>query len=207
MIHYIILVSSKIFHNIQFLLQRTEESTKVMIEKLMKEQEERHSRERNSRDHTPVSPQLVSAQTSITPPHGIAGVYNGQVIPEGHYMVGKILFNPQEILGHGCEGTFVYKGRFDGRHVAVKRLLPECFSFADREVELLRESDQHPNVVRYYCMEQDSQFRYIALELCAATLSDYVENKREVNLCDLDHISLLHQATMGLDHLHSLDIG
>ena len=34
----------------------------------------------------------------------------------------------------------------------MKRLLPECFSFADREVELLRESDQHPNVVRYFCM-------------------------------------------------------
>ena len=43
-------------------------------------------------------------------------------------------------------------GRFDERPVAVKRLLPECFSFADREVELLRESDQHPNVIRYYCM-------------------------------------------------------
>ena len=56
-------------------------------------------------------------------------------------------------------------------------------------------------------MEQDSQFRYIALELCAATLTDYVEKKRQVNLCDLNHISLLQQATMGLDHLHSLDIG
>ncbi len=46
----------------------------------------------------------------------------------------------------------VYRGRFDGRDVAVKRLLPECFSFADREVELLRESDLHPNVIRYFCM-------------------------------------------------------
>lgn len=44
------------------------------------------------------------------------------------------------------------RGTFEGRAVAVKRLLPECFSFADREVELLRESDQHPNVIRYFCM-------------------------------------------------------
>jgi len=44
------------------------------------------------------------------------------------------------------------RGMFDGRSVAVKRLLPECFSFADREVELLRLSDQHSNVIRYYCM-------------------------------------------------------
>ena len=48
--------------------------------------------------------------------------------------------------------TVYCRGRFDGRDVAVKRLLPECFSFADREVELLRESDQHPNVIRYFCM-------------------------------------------------------
>jgi len=41
---------------------------------------------------------------------------------------------------------------FDGRYVAIKRLLPDCFSFADREVELLRLSDQHSNVIRYYCM-------------------------------------------------------
>lgn len=47
---------------------------------------------------------------------------------------------------------FYYRGKFDHRSVAVKRLLPECFSFADREVELLRESDQHPNVIRYFCM-------------------------------------------------------
>ena len=44
------------------------------------------------------------------------------------------------------------RGKFDGRDVAVKRLIPECFNFADREVELLRESDQHANVIRYFCM-------------------------------------------------------
>lgn len=43
------------------------------------------------------------------------------------------------------------RGTFDGREVAVKRMIPECFSLADREVQLLRESDQHPNVIRYFC--------------------------------------------------------
>lgn len=61
---------------------------------------------------------------------------------------------------------------FDNRHVAVKRILPECFSFADREVQLLRESDEHPNVIRYFCTERDRQFQYIAIELCAATLQE-----------------------------------
>jgi serine/threonine-protein kinase/endoribonuclease IRE1 len=61
---------------------------------------------------------------------------------------------------------------FDNRDVAVKRILPECFSFADREVQLLRESDEHPNVIRYFCTEKDRQFQYIAIELCAATLQE-----------------------------------
>ena len=37
-------------------------------------------------------------------------------------------------------------------------------------INFFRESDEHPNVIRYFCMEQCRQFRYIALELCAATL-------------------------------------
>uniref|UniRef100_A0A4W5R8V9 non-specific serine/threonine protein kinase n=1 Tax=Hucho hucho TaxID=62062 RepID=A0A4W5R8V9_9TELE len=86
--------------------------------------------------------------------------------------VGKITFRPKNVLGHGAEGTIVYKGQFDNRSVAVKRILPECFSFADREVDLLRESDEHPNVIRYFCTERDRQFQYIAIELCAASLQE-----------------------------------
>lgn len=52
----------------------------------------------------------------------------------------------------------------------MKRILPECVEFAEREVQLLRESDEHPNVIRYFCTERDRQFIYIAIELCAATL-------------------------------------
>uniref|UniRef100_A0A668SMB1 non-specific serine/threonine protein kinase n=1 Tax=Oreochromis aureus TaxID=47969 RepID=A0A668SMB1_OREAU len=88
--------------------------------------------------------------------------------------VGNITFHPKEVLGHGAEGTIVYKGQFDNRPVAVKRILPECFSFADREVQLLRESDEHPNVIRYFCTERDRQFQYIAIELCAASLQEVI---------------------------------
>lgn len=126
-------------------------------------------------------------------------------LPDGLVRVGKITFHPDQLLGKGCEGTFVYRGEFDSRRVAVKRLLPECFTFADREVALLRESDAHPNVIRYYCMEQDRMFRYIALELCQATLSEYVQGKCDRSL--IKHLDILRQATSGLEHLHSLDIG
>uniref|UniRef100_A0A8C9Z3P6 non-specific serine/threonine protein kinase n=1 Tax=Sander lucioperca TaxID=283035 RepID=A0A8C9Z3P6_SANLU len=95
--------------------------------------------------------------------------------------VGNITFRPKEVLGHGAEGTIVYKGQFDNRAVAVKRILPECFSFADREVQLLRESDEHPNVIRYFCTERDRQFQYIAIELCAASLQEVINSS-------IDHV-------------------
>ncbi|RZF48446.1 hypothetical protein LSTR_LSTR007931 [Laodelphax striatellus] len=95
-------------------------------------------------------------------------------------------------------------GEFDARAVAVKRLLPDCFTLADREVRMLRESDAHPNVVRYFCTEHDAQFRYIALELCAATLQDYVERRRFTDVISPEDV--LKQSTAGLMHLHNLNI-
>lgn len=56
--------------------------------------------------------------------------------------------------------------------MAVKRLLRECFGLVRREVELLQESDRHPNVLRYFCTERGPQFHYIALELCQASLRE-----------------------------------
>lgn len=137
------------------------------------------------------------------------GNYHELVVSEdGINQVGKISFDPQVVLGKGCEGTFVFKGSFEERDVAVKRLLPECFTFADREVSLLRESDAHENVVRYFCTEQDRQFRYIAVELCSATVQEYTEGKISDEIKNnISMIEVLRQATNGLMHLHSLNIG
>lgn len=78
-------------------------------------------------------------------------------LDSGETKVGKITFHPDQLLGKGCEGTFVFRGKFENRDVAVKRLLPDCFTLADREVALLRESDSHENVVRYFCTENVSK--------------------------------------------------
>ncbi|XP_051171210.1 serine/threonine-protein kinase/endoribonuclease IRE2 [Leptopilina boulardi] len=146
-----------------------------------------------------------SRDSSRTGSNGKNGdVYIPEEIGEGLVRVGKITFNTSEVLGKGCEGTFVYKGEFDGRPVAVKRLLPDCFTFADREVALLRESDAHANVVRYFCTEHDRMFRYIALELAEATLQDYVAGRYNRGKISIKNI--LKQATAGLSHLHFLDI-
>ncbi len=127
---------------------------------------------------------------------------------DGEVKVGKITFNSNQVLGKGCEGTFVFKGAFEKRDVAVKRLLPECFTLADREVSLLRESDAHENVVRYFCTEQDRQFKYIAVELCSSTLQDYIEGGLDGELRSKISVrEILKQATNGLLHLHVLHIG
>ena len=111
--------------------------------------------------------------------------------------------------------SFFNRGSFDGRPVAVKRILPECYEMANHEVDqqkiiiiscfifwqvdLLRHSDEHPNVVRYFCMvsvkyrliiychcvhlhiqqEEDDVFKYIVLELCETTL-DEVSNIKSI---------------------------
>ena len=66
-----------------------------------------------------------------------------------------------------CDGV---QGSFDGRAVAVKRVLREFVAVAEQEVALLRRADHHPHVVRYFCLEHDGDFAYIALQLCVATL-------------------------------------
>ncbi|XP_061425965.1 LOW QUALITY PROTEIN: serine/threonine-protein kinase/endoribonuclease IRE1-like [Lethenteron reissneri] len=123
----------------------------------------------------------------------------------GIVAVGKISFDSRDVLGRGAEGTFVYRGHFDGRAVAVKRVLSDCVAFAEREAQLLRESDAHAHVVRYFCTERDRQFHYIAIELCASTLHQYVEGER-FDRRGLEPLTLLYQTMSGLAHLHSLNI-
>uniref|UniRef100_A0A673UQ98 Serine/threonine-protein kinase/endoribonuclease IRE2 n=1 Tax=Suricata suricatta TaxID=37032 RepID=A0A673UQ98_SURSU len=120
-------------------------------------------------------------------------------------VVGKISFNPKDVLGRGAGGTFVFRGQLEGRAVAVKRLLRECFGLVRREVQLLQESDRHPNVLRYFCTERGPQFHYIALELCQASLQEYVENP-ELERWSLEPGEALQQLMSGLAHLHSLHI-
>jgi hypothetical protein len=115
------------------------------------------------------------------------------------------------VLGVGSHGTVVYAGTFEGRSVAVKRLLREFYDLADSEVKLLRDSDSHPNVVRYYFKEECQQFMYLALELCHASLYDIVEkrdsNPQMITAWDLmDPRDAVHQILSGLTYLHGINI-
>nr|XP_057921329.1 serine/threonine-protein kinase/endoribonuclease IRE1 isoform X3 [Doryrhamphus excisus] len=171
---------------------------KQMKAKQQQQQQQRQELPLESQAQRTQTATLISDAATLSTETNLSSAENNDI------HVGKISFTTSQVLGHGSSGTFVFRGNFDGRHVAVKRILPECFEVADREVQLLRESDMHPNVIRYFCTERDRLFTYIAIELCAATLQQYVEDPS----CfpDLNPITLLEQTTCGLSHLHSLNI-
>ena len=110
--------------------------------------------------------------------------------------------------GFGSHGTVVFKGSLQGRAVAVKRLLQDFVTLAAREVTVLQESDDHPNVIRYYYQEAQANFLYIALELCPATLADVIERPdqfRDIAVA-FEPKRALRQITSGMRHLHALKI-
>ncbi|ORZ35034.1 kinase-like domain-containing protein [Catenaria anguillulae PL171] len=130
--------------------------------------------------------------------------------PDGTTHIGRLVLTDQP-LGYGSHGTVVYRGRYDGRDVAVKRLLRDFYDVASHEVSLLVESDDHYNVIRYYCKEECDRFLYIGLELCDASLADVVEGTGQGEVFDELRKGwvasrILYQVLCGLHHLHGLKI-
>jgi hypothetical protein len=127
-----------------------------------------------------------------------------------------------EVLGFGGHGTVVYKGKLEGRYVAVKRMLKAYHASSDREISFLIESDGHPNVVRYFLKEVKGDFVYLALELCDMNLQDLITvmTRHKLNLMppqsrerskEIRHIenatkTLLFEIASGVIHIHSLRI-
>ncbi|KAL2163572.1 hypothetical protein VTH06DRAFT_5630 [Thermothelomyces fergusii] len=129
----------------------------------------------------------------------------------GHILkMGSLEVNEAEQLGTGSNGTIVFAGKWDGRDVAVKRMLVQFNEIASHETRLLRESDDHPNVIRYYAQQERASFLYIALELCQASLADIIQKPhcyRELAQAgERDLPGVLYQIASGLSHLHSLRI-
>lgn len=138
--------------------------------------------------------EVITADSLSTPPTGLPA--------------GSLLDVSKDVIGYGSHGTVVLKGTFENREVAVKRMLLDFYEVASQEVSLLQESDDHPNVIRYFCKQINDRFLYIALELCPGTLEDFVEKPEKFS--DLNSLLLtndiLYQIASGVHHLHCLKI-
>ncbi|KAL9238083.1 hypothetical protein vseg_012556 [Gypsophila vaccaria] len=100
--------------------------------------------------------------------------YTGQVnVQFDGRQIGKLYVSKDEIA-KGSNGTVVLEGTYDGRRVAVKRLVRTHHDVALKEIQNLMASDQHSNVVRFYGVEQDSDFVYLSLERCLCSLNDLI---------------------------------
>lgn len=120
---------------------------------------------------------------SLEVSNGSSGSGSGGYVPRrslsGWMNVGCLLVS-SKVLGIGSHGTIVYEGKMmpGERKVAVKRLLRQFFESARKEISLLVQLDEaSPHVVRYFAMEEDSEFIYLALELCANTLAERVTER------------------------------
>ena len=98
------------------------------------------------------------------------------------------MFVSNREIAKGSNGTVVYEGFYEGRKVAVKRLVQAHHDVAFKEIQNLIASDRHPNIVRWYGVEYDHDFVYLSLEHCSCSLNDLIE--AYTNSCRKSLISL-----------------
>ncbi|KAK5090468.1 bifunctional endoribonuclease/protein kinase ire1 [Lithohypha guttulata] len=134
-------------------------------------------------------------------------------LKDGMVQVGRLTYDSklESCLGQGSSGTAVFPGTFDGRCVAVKRLVKTANSLAEKEIRHLVSSDEHLNVIRYHGKEESPSFFYIALDRFDTSLDQFVEypNKYPTLVSSTrgyDVKSALRQIAQGVQHLHSLKL-
>lgn len=134
-------------------------------------------------------------------------------LKDGAVQVGRLTYDSriENCLGQGSSGTAVFPGTFDGRAVAVKRLIKSANSLAEKEIRHLVNSDEHTNVIRYHGKEESIHFFFIALDRFETSLDQFVEfpDKHPALISEgrgYNVIDALRQITCGVQHLHSLKL-
>ncbi|KAK1439250.1 hypothetical protein QVD17_05066 [Tagetes erecta] len=213
---------------IGFLMYRHHTLSSVMLNKNAKSSSSRRKRHRKSgknygNDDESGIPEVNSDKSSLIFNHLIECDMEGRSI-------GKLFVSSKEIA-KGSNGTIVLEGIYDGRKVAVKRLVRAHHDVAFKEIQNLIASDQHPNIVRWYGVEYDHDFVYLSLERCACSLYDLIQmysesspNVRSTNTRMMNDVmngiclwrpngypspillKLMRDIVSGLVHLHELGI-
>ncbi|MCL7039808.1 hypothetical protein MKW94_029920 [Papaver nudicaule] len=88
--------------------------------------------------------------------------------------IGRLFVSNIEIA-RGSNGTVVLEGNYEGRPVAIKRLVKAHHDVASKEIQNLIASDRHQNIVRWYGVEYDLDFVYLSLERCMCNLDDLIQ--------------------------------
>lgn len=114
------------------------------------------------------------------------------------------------ILGYGSHGTIVFQGKFKSRPVAVKRFLTDFHRVAHHEIQILQQTDMHPNICRYFHQQTHGGFMYLALDLCECTLHDFVTDHGSARIKNIKRSlsvkTIVFQMFSGVKHLHSVNI-
>ncbi|KAI9083920.1 hypothetical protein K1719_034178 [Acacia pycnantha] len=105
--------------------------------------------------------------------------------------IGKLFMSNKEIA-KGSNGTIVLEGMYEGRAVAIKRLVQAHHDIAIKEIQNLIASDHHPNIVRWHGVEFDQDFIYLALERCICNLDDFI---RTYSDCSSNPVSGINQSS------------
>ncbi|KAK2409300.1 serine/threonine-protein kinase/endoribonuclease IRE1a [Trifolium repens] len=131
--------------------------------------------------------------------------------------IGKLFVSNKEIA-KGSNGTIVLGGRYEGRPVAVKRLVKAHHKVAYKEIRNLIVSDRHPNIVRWHGVGYDQDFIYLALERCTCNLDDLIKGQMETGKDSTQYLwkengypsalllKLMRDIVSGVVHLHDLGI-
>ncbi|KAF8035096.1 hypothetical protein BT93_C1200 [Corymbia citriodora subsp. variegata] len=153
-----------------------------------------------------------------------------ECLPDGGIVWDKIgnIFVSSTEIAKGSNGTVVLEGWYEGRPVAVKRLVRVHHDVASTEIQILLASDRHKNIVRYYGVQGSQDSIYLALERCICSLDDLIQvhsdssnnsafpsdpaSTDDINLWRADGypspclLKLMRGMVSGLSNLHSLGI-
>ncbi|KAI9561071.1 hypothetical protein GHT06_012027 [Daphnia sinensis] len=113
-------------------------------------------------------------------------------------------YDRNRVLGEGISAQ-VFLGTFAGKAVAVKKIQKRT----EQDLEKARQSREegsmkqfdHPNVLKLIDVQEDPDFKYLILELCAGTLRDYIRGDYTGPMPS--EIDGMIQMASGLQYIHS----
>jgi serine/threonine protein kinase len=119
-------------------------------------------------------------------------------------LVGNIWYDTDDRLDE--HGTAYKGGLIKDRRVAAIKIYRKIEVREELRVFLhLEEQDRpHPNIIRYLCVERDTAFTYLALELCDGNLLTAFTNINRFDIVELQNYIL--QLTLAVGFLHENNI-